>query len=271
MKKIFVVLFSLMLCVTVQAAKNDKELVKGFMFAVLNRVPELFEYDVTTDPKQRAVVMEKFKKIVNNCKEREMRLNTAEINSLNSMEYEGTQKRVLLVTYTYDGVEWDDIIFFLEKGKQVVFDIGYADDCFTMNLAKRGKNFANRDNLIKLFMSKPISREDVVKATKDILRLVAANKLDSFCTKLLYIGEKAPNRKPLQEACNPKMPKDKIYAKAMFESISGYFASIDDISVRWFNSKEDGVSVTILCNRSKNQKDFSYKIVNGKLLLMGVY
>lgn len=261
-------LITTFLCVSVFAkAANDKELAKSYIFWVWNRSAP--DFLLSPNATEKALVEKKFKIAIDNVLKSGINLGTAEVTNVYSIDVIGTTKRVLLVIYKAGENQWDDVVLCLEKDK--IIDIGNVENSFTMNSKTVGQNYTYKENLPIVFDKKAITSLAVMKEVKTLIRLANAKRIDSFCKRVLYTGGDVANRKNRMEACNPAVPKDKIYCKAVMEDLSGYIADPNEFTVQYLKSQKDGVDIKIVCNRTKNVREFDFSIVNGKLLLSNIY
>ncbi len=263
-----VLLLATFFCFTFMAkAANDKELGKSYLFWVWNRSAP--DFLISPNATEKALVEKKFNIAIANVLKSGINLGTAEVTNVYSIDVIGTTKRVLLVIYKAGENQWDDVVLYLEKDK--IIDIGNVENSFTMNSKTVGQNYTYKENLPIVFDKKAITSLAVMKEVKTLIRLANADRIDSFCKRVLYTGGDVANRKNRMEACNPAIPKDKIYCKATLEDLSGYISNPEDFTVEYLKSKEKRVDIKILCNRSKNVKELVFNIVNGNLLLSNIY
>ncbi len=248
-------------------AANDKELGKSYLFWVWNRTAP--DFLISQNATEKALVEKKFNIAINNVLKSGINLGTAVVTNVYSIDMIGTTKRILLVVYKAGENQWDDVVLYLEKDK--IVDIGNVENSFTMNSKTVGQNYTFKENLPIVFDKKAITSLAVMKEVKTLIRLANADRIDSFCRRVLYTGGDVANRKNRMEACNPAVPKDKIYCKATLEDLSGYFSNPEDFTVQYLKSKEKGVDIKIVCNQSKNVKELVFSIVNGNLLLSNIY
>jgi hypothetical protein len=268
MKQFFLV--GIIVCFTFSAkATNDKELAKNYLFWVWNR--DAPDFLISQHPTEKALVEKKFKIAIDNVIKSGINLGTAVITNVYSVDVIGTNKRILLVIYQAGTAQWDDVVLCLEKEKNKIIDIGNVENSFTMNSKTVGQNYAYKENLPIVFDKKAITSLAVQKEVKTLIRLANNSRIDSLCKRVLYTGGDVANRKNRMEACNPAIPKDKLYCKATMEDLSGYISDPDDFTVQYLKSVDRGVEIKIQCNKTKNVKELVFSIVNGRLLLGNIY
>jgi len=266
MKQFF--LFATIICFTFNAkADNDTELAKSYLFWVWNRsAPEHLISNVQTE---KTLVEKKFKIAIDNVLKSGIDLGTAVVLSTHSMNVFSTNKRVLLVIYKAGTEWWDDVVLYIENNR--IIDIGDVEKSFTMDTKIKGRNNTYKENLPNIFEKNAIISLTIMKEVKTLIRLANNHQADSFCKRVLYTGGDIANRKNRKEACNPAIPKDKIYCKAVMEDLSGFIASPDDFIVQYLKPVDQGAEIKIMCDQTKNVKEFVFSIVNGKLLLSRIY
>lgn len=266
MKQIFLIASFLVLTCAANAT-DDNELAKRYLFWVWNRT--MPDFLVSQNPTEKAIVELKFKKAMENVQKSGINLGTAVVTNVYSIDVIGSSKRVLLVVYKAGADQWDDVVLYLEKDK--IADIGDVENSFTMNSKIAGRNYTYKDNLPIIFDKSAITSLAVLKEVKTLIRLANNNRVDSLCKMVLYTGGDTLKRKNRKEACNPAIPKDKIYCKAVLEDLSRSISDPDDFTVQYLKSKDKRVDIEIICNRTKNVKKFDFSIINGKLLLSNIY
>ena len=266
MKQIFLIASFLVLTCAANAT-DDNELAKRYLFWVWNRT--MPDFLVSQNPTEKAIVELKFKKAMENVQKSGINLGTAVVTNVYSIDVIGSSKRVLLVVYKAGADQWDDVVLYLEKDK--IADIGDVENSFTMNSKIAGRNYTYKDNLPIIFDKNAITSLAVLKEVKTLIRLANNNRVDSLCKMVLYTGGDTLKRKNRKEACNPAIPKDKIYCKAVLGDLSRSISDPDDFTVQYLKLKDKGVDIKIICNRTKNVKEFDFSIVNGKLLLSNIY
>lgn len=251
-------------------ASDDTELAKNYIFWIWNKgMPDFLVSQIASE---KAQIEKKFNKAMENVKKSGIKLGTAIVTEVHSVDVLGTNKRVLLVIYTTDdGNRWDDVVLYLEKGKKIILDIGDVENSFMKNTKIGGRNYNNKEMLPILFDKNAITAQIVMNEAKSLIRLANNSKIDSFCRKLLYTGIDTLNRKTAMEPCNPVYPKDKIYCKAVMDDLAGYISDPNDIEVRSLKSEDKRISLRIKCNQTKNEKELIFTMVKSKLLLRRIY
>jgi hypothetical protein len=263
-----IVLIATFFClVSTAKASNDRELAKNYLFWVWNR--GLPDFLLSQNPAEKAMVEQKVNKAIENIKKSEINLGIAVVTDIYSVDVIGTNKRVLLVVYKAGTSQWDDVVLYIEKNK--IVDIGDVENSFTMNSKTVGRNYSNKDNLPFLFDKNAITSPMVLNEAKMLIRLANSSRIDSFCKRVLYTGGDTLKRKHRMEPCNPAIPKDKIYCNAVMGDLSGYIADPNDFTVQYLKPEEKRVSLKIVCNHTKNVKEFVFSIVKGKMLLGNIY
>jgi len=255
--------------VSTAKASNDKELAKSYLFWVWNR--GLPDFLLSQNPAEKAMVEQKVNKAIENIKKSEINLGTAVITNVYSVDVLGTNKRVLLVVYKAGADQWDDVVLYLEKGKDKIIDIGDVENSFTMNTKLVGRNYNNKENLPLFFDKNAITSTMLLNEAKTLIRLANNSRIDSFCKRVLYTGGDTLKRKNRMEPCNPAIAKDKIYCNAVMEDLSGYISDPNDFIIQYLKSEDKRVSLKIICNKTKNVREIVFSIVNGKMLLGSIY
>lgn len=265
-KKI-VLLFGIVCFALAARADDDKELAKSYLLWVWNRsAPDHLISQVQTE---KTLVQKKFKTAIDNVLKSGINLGTAEVIGTHSMVVFGTKKRVLLVIYKAGNDWWDDVVLYIENNR--IIDIGEVEKSFMMDAKIKGRNNTYKENLPNIFEKNAIISLTIMKEVKTLIRLANNHRIDSFCKRVLYTGGDVNNRKNRMEACNPAIPKDKIYCNATMDDLSGYITNPDDFIVQYLKPIDKGAEIKIICNQTKNVRVFVFNIVNGKLLLSNIY
>lgn len=265
-----IVLIVAYLCLNFSAkALNDKELAKSYIFWVWNR--SMPDFLVSQDATEKANVEKKFKKAIDNVLKSQINLGKAVVTYVYSIDIIASNKRVLLVVYKTGTEEWDDVVLCLEKGKDRIIDIGNVENSFTRNSKMVGINYNNKEKLPAIFDKNAITSQMILNEAKTLIRLANKNLIDSFCRRVLYTGGDTEKRKSGAEPCNPYLPKDKIYCNAVMEDLKGYISDQNDITTQYLKSQDKRVSLKIICNNTKNVKEFVFAIVKDKILLSSIY
>lgn len=275
--------FILLICLNVHAvyAQPEKKLAEAFVHSVaknnfqlldpylLNAVSAktLFgaEFGKMTPAKQaeaitksKSQLQNKFTTAVSNAKENKIDFNKVQVQQVLLGPIEGSESlNSMLITYQYNGVEWDDLFLIVNKtgGTKYIIDLPSDTRMFALNEDRRGKNLTDLQQ--QKDKSDPNIKQYLKAAVELLKKLVAANDEQQLYNHLVYSGEEDKDNR-WKRTVDTSRPEDVQSVKRIMEKLKNSFAKCDAINYGELKMEKESEGVWYVINTTCGDQKHTY-------------
>lgn len=281
MLKKFFTLFITLITALISYSQPEKKLAEAFIQSVAKNnfklldpfitnskiAKNLFgaEFNKMTPAKQAEAIKKnkislqsKWARVVNNAKENKIDFSKVQVKQALTGPIEGNNLlSSMLVTYLYNGVEWDDLFFIINKqgaGKYII-DIPSDTRMFALNEDRRGKNL--KDIQLAKDINDPNVKQHLKDAVEKLKRLVAANDDQQLYSNMVYKGENDKENR-WRRTINPSNPDDVESARRMMEKLKAGFAKCEVINYGDIRIEKESEGVWYVINTTCGGQKHTY-------------
>lgn len=219
-------------------AKNNFQLLEPYIIKVTT-ARSLFgkEFAKITPAKQAATLkesrtrlMDRWKTAVDKATSNKIDFGKVEIRQVLTGPIEGNNSlNSLLVTYQYNGVEWDDLFFIVNKqgAAKYLIDLPNNTAMFSLNEGRRGKNL--KDLQFQKDKNDPGIKQHLKDVVELLKKLSGENDVQQLYSHIVYSGE-ADKENRWKRTIDPSKEEDVVSAKRMMDKLKNGFSNCDKIN-----------------------------------------
>ncbi len=258
-------------------AKNNFQLLNPYIFNA-SAAKNIFgkEFNQMTPAKKieaikknKSTLESKWLTVVSNAKSNKIDFSKLQIKQVLSGPIKGADLlHSLLVTYQYNGVEWDDLFFIVNKQgvSKFIIDLPSNTDMFTLDEGRREGNL--KDFQLIKDKSDPQIKQKLKSAVDELKKLAMLNDTIKLFGHLVYTGED-DNTNRWKRILDPSKPEDVESAKKMMTKLMSGLTQCDKINYQdvRIEKESEGIwyVITATCGNKKN--NYAFLKINNSFLL----
>lgn len=203
-------------------------------------------------------IQRKWSKVVSNAKDHAIDFTKVQVTQILPGPIKGSNDlKSLLVTYKYKDVEWDDLLFIVNKqgASRFIIDIPSNTTMFSLDEEKRGKNLKELQ-LIK-DTSDPKIKQHLKDAVELLKKLVAENNTSQLYNHLVYSGEEDKEYR-WKRTVDAAKPNDVESAKRIIKKLKAGLITCNKINYGDVRMEKESEGVWYVINTACGDQNHTY-------------
>lgn len=218
--------------------------------------------------KTKSQLQNKWAKVVSKAKSNNIDFSKLQLKQVLSGSLEGETLSPLLITYQYNGVEWDDLFLIVNKKGNAKFIIELPSDkrMFALNEDTRGKNLENLRQ--EKERNDPNVKLNLKAAVEQLQKLVISNDVPALYNHIVYSGEDDPQNR-WKRTLNSSSLEDVESSKRLMEKLKSGLSKCDQLNYgNVITEKEsEGIWYVINTTCGTQKHTFAFLKVNNVYVL----